>query len=72
MAKIQTVTFVDDLDGKELDPDDQHTGGHRIQGAGVTDLAGAEEPSAARNDIMTGHTARLVDDDKPGGNPCTH
>lgn len=25
MAKIQTVTFVDDLDGKELDPDDQHT-----------------------------------------------
>ncbi|HMS75561.1 Lsr2 family protein [Gordonia sp. (in: high G+C Gram-positive bacteria)] len=25
MAKIQTVTFVDDLDGKELEPDDQHT-----------------------------------------------
>ena len=35
-------------------------------GAGVADLAGAEDPPAAAHHVVTGHAGRLVDDDNAG------
>ena len=50
--------------GGALDADHQHPGRHRIQRAGVADLAGAEEPPAPADDVVAGHARRLVDDDQ--------
>ena len=47
--------------------EDQHTRRHRVEGAGVADLAGAEAPPGARHHVVGGDPARLVDDDQPGG-----
>ena len=52
--------------GGALDPDDQDAGRHRVEGAGVADLAGAGEPADPGDHVVRGQPGRLVDDDQAG------
>ncbi len=52
--------------GGPFDADDQYARGHRVESACVTDLSGAEDAPAAADHVVTGHTRRLVHDDKAG------
>ena len=44
--------------GGPVDPEHQHAGGHRVEGAGVPDLAGAGQPAHPGDDVVRGHPAR--------------
>ena len=50
--------------GRTVDAEHQHPGRHRVERAGVADLARAGESSYAGYDVVGGHAARLVDDDE--------
>ena len=52
--------------GGPVDAEHQHAGGHRVEGAGVADLAGAGQPAHPRDDVVRGQPGRLVDDDQAG------
>ena len=52
--------------GGAVDAEHQHAGGHRVEGAGVADLAGAGQPADPGDDVVRRHPGRLVDDDQPG------
>ncbi len=52
--------------GGPFDANDQYPRCHRVESACVTDLSGAEDPPAAADHVVTGHTRRLVHDDKAG------
>ena len=56
--------------GGAFDADHQYAGGHRVQGAGVADLAGAENPATTSDDVVTGHPGGFVDDDDAGLSRC--
>ena len=47
--------------------EDQQPSCHRIERAGVPDLAGTEEATQLRHDIMAGHASWLIDDDHARG-----
>ena len=47
--------------------DDEHARRHRIERAAVADLARAEQPPHACNDVVGRRACRLVDDDDPDG-----
>ena len=49
-----------------LDAEDQQARRHRIQRAGVPDLARAERFAGARDHVVARHAARLVDEQHPG------
>src|SRR4051812_29995707 len=53
--------------GGAADADDEHTGGHRVEGSGVTDAPRAGEPAYPPDDVMRGPAGRLVDDDQSIG-----
>src|SRR5699024_99331 len=52
--------------GGAVDADHQHTGGVRVQGAGVTDFAGAGQLTDAPDDVVAGPAGRLVHQDDAG------
>ena len=52
--------------GGPVDPEHQHAGGHRVERAGVADLAGAGQPPHLRDDVVRRHPAGLVHHDQPG------
>ena len=52
--------------GGAVDPDHEHARGHRVEGPGVADLAGAGQPPDPGHDVVGGDPGRLVDDDEPG------
>ena len=56
--------------GGALEPEDEHAGGHRVERAGMADLAGAGEASHAGDDVVAGHPGGLVDDDQAVRRPC--
>jgi hypothetical protein len=49
------------------DRDDEDSGRHRIEGAGVPDFARAEGATHARDDVMARETAGFVEDDHAAG-----
>jgi hypothetical protein len=48
---------------RAVDADDEHARRHRVQRAGVTDLAGTGEPPQPGHHVVRGAPGRLVDDD---------
>ncbi len=52
--------------GGAVDAEHQHAGRHRVEGAGVADLAGAGQPPDPGDHVVRGHPAGLVDDDQAG------
>ncbi len=52
--------------GAAPDPADEHAGGHRVERAGVPDLAGAQDPPQPRHDVVGGEPGGLVDDHETG------
>src|SRR5690606_11133813 len=46
--------------------EDEYAGGHRVEGAGMADLAGAGQLAHARHHPVRGDASGLVDDDQPG------
>ena len=50
--------------GGAVDAEHQHAGRHRVEGAGVADLAGAGEPAYPGDDVVRRQPGRLVDDDE--------
>ena len=52
--------------GAAIDADHQHTGGHRIQRARMPDFSGAKCAAQARNNVVTGHSGRFINDDNSG------
>ena len=49
--------------GGAVHAQDEEAGGHRVEGAGVADLAGAGEAAHARDDIVARDSLRLVDEE---------
>ena len=52
--------------GGPVDAEHEHAGGHRVEGAGVADLAGAGQPAHPGDDVVRRHARGLVDDDETG------
>ncbi len=50
--------------GGPADAEHEHAGGHRVEGAGVAHLAGAEQPPHPGHDVVRGDAGGLVDDDE--------
>jgi len=44
-----------------VDPDQQHAGGHRVEGARVADLLGTEQAAAPPHHLVRRPPLRLVD-----------
>src|SRR5690606_1567359 len=53
--------------GRAADAEHEHARGHRVERAGVADLARAREASGASDDVVARPPARLVDDDQAVG-----
>ena len=49
------------------DAEHEQARGHRVEGSGVADLAGAEPLAGARDDVVARHAARLVDEQDAAG-----
>src|SRR3954470_1732880 len=52
--------------GGALDAEHQHAGRHRVERAGVPDLAGAHDPAGTGDDVVRRHAGGLVDDHETG------
>ena len=48
--------------GRAADAEHEHPGRHRVEGAGVADLAGRAQASGPGDDVVAGPALRLVDD----------
>jgi hypothetical protein len=46
-------------------PDQEHPCRHRVEGAGVADLLGPEQPAAAADNLVRRPALRLVDHHQP-------
>jgi len=52
--------------GGPLHAEHQHAGGHRVQRAGVADLAGAQQPAQPTHHVVRGQAAWFVHDHEAG------
>ena len=57
--------------GGPADAEHQHPGRHRVERAGVADLAGGAQPAGPGDDVVAGPAGRLVDDEDAVGRGLT-
>ena len=53
--------------GGPVDPEHEHPGSHRVQGAGVAHATGAAQPAHLGHHVVAGPAGRLVHDEQPVG-----
>ena len=71
-VRLVRADHVGEQPGRPLDADDQHAGGHRVEGAAVPDPAGARQPAHPRHHVVRGHPGGLVHHDQPVGCSRAH